>query len=151
MRSGEETQVVDITARVFLQFVAPLYQKEGITEFMKHSDRSALVDRTQENHFVKVAELDGDIIGIIEIRSKSHIARFFVAAEHQRKGVGRKLLNAAVEECVSSKPDISKITVNSSPNAVSAYRAFGFEAQDGERTVNGIRFVPMTLEVSKHT
>jgi len=37
------------------------------------------------------------------------------------------------------------ITVNASTNAVDAYRVFGFEATGGERTVHGIRHVPMTL------
>ena len=149
MQHGEETQVIDLVSRVFYQFVAPLYSDQGITEFMKFADASTLAERIQGNSFVLVAELHKEIIGTIEINENNHIALFFIAPEHQRKGLGKELLNTAVNRCIASDPKLTKITVNSSPNAVSAYRALGFTEMDGEKTSNGIRFVPMSLEVDK--
>ncbi len=149
MQPGEETQVIKLVSRIFAQFVAPLYSDEGVTEFMKYADPSILAERAKGNHFVQVAESHYEIIGIIEIRENSHIALFFVTPEHQRKGIGRELLNKAVQECIASNPDLPEITVNSSPNAVSAYRTLGFIERDEEKTVNGIRYVPMSLEVHK--
>ncbi len=149
MQSGEETQVIDLISRVFHQFVAPLYSDKGVTEFMKYIDPSILANRTNGDHLVHVAESHDEIIGIIETRDYSHISLFFITTEHQRQGVGRELLNRAVQKCISSNPELTEITVNSSPNAVSAYRSFGFTQQDKERTVNGMRFVPMALKVAK--
>ena len=64
----------------------------------------------------------------------------FVLPAHQRAGVGRALLDILRRE----NPD-SEFTVNSSPNAVSAYQRFGFEATGPETATSGIRFVPMRL------
>jgi GNAT superfamily N-acetyltransferase len=149
MQPGEEAQVLELVSRVFYQFVAPLYSDEGVAEFLKYAYASILADRTKGDHLLQVAESHDEIIGIIETRDHSHIALFFVEPEHQRKGIGRELLNKAVNECIASNPELTEITVNSSPNAVSAYRALGFMERDEEKTVIGIRFVPMSLSIKK--
>ena len=149
MQLGEENQVIALVSRVFYQFVAPLYSDEGVREFMKYIKASTLAERIQGNNFVLIAELHNEIIGIIEIRENRHIALFFVAPEHQRKGIGRELLNKAVHECIAGDPKLTKITVNSSPNAVSAYRTLGFIERDKEKTSNGIRFVKMSRKVKE--
>lgn len=149
MKTGEEERVIDLVSRVFYQFVAPLYSDEGVTEFMKFADAFALAERIKGNSFVQVAELNGEIIGIIEIREYSHIALFFVMQEYQCKGIGKELLNRALQKCITANPELTEITVNSSPNAVSSYRSLGFMVKDEEKTVNGIRFVQMSLAVGK--
>jgi predicted GNAT family N-acyltransferase len=63
------------------------------------------------------------------------------------KKIGRELLSRAVQKCISTNPELTELTVNSSPNAVSAYRALGFVQSGEEKTVNGIRFVPMSLKI----
>lgn len=149
MQHGEETQVIDLVSSVFYKFVASLYSDAGVTEFMKYADTSTLAERIQGNNFVLIAELNNEITGIIEISENSHIALFFVAPNHQRKGLGRELLSRAVHTCIASDPKLIEITVNSSPNAVSAYRALGFIEIDEEKTSSGIRFVPMSLKFDK--
>jgi GNAT superfamily N-acetyltransferase len=64
----------------------------------------------------------------------------FVRPSHQRSGIGRGLLEAAIT--LAGDPDCG-LTVNSSPNAVSAYQHMGFQVTDSEQCVHGIRFVPM--------
>jgi len=149
MQPGEEATVINLVVSVFAKFIAPLYSDEGVTEFMKYADASILAERTKSNHFVLVAASHDEIIGIIEIRENYHIALFFVTEENQRKGIGRELLNKAVQECLAINPELAEITVNSSPNAVSAYRSLGFIAKDVEKTTNGIRFIKMSLEINK--
>ena len=149
MRHGEEAEVVGLVRKIFLRSVAPLYSEEGVAEFMRYIDPTDLADRTQGDNVVHVAEVDDGIAGVIETRDYSHIALFFVTAEHQRKGIGRALLANAIQKCVSSKPGLTAITVNSSPNAVRAYRRLGFTQEGEERTVNGIRHVPMALGVTE--
>jgi GNAT superfamily N-acetyltransferase len=148
MKPGEENQVIELVSRVFHQFVAPLYSEDGVAEFMKYLDPSRLADRAKGDSFVRVAESNNQIIGVIAVKDGSHIALFFVSAEHQGKGIGRKLLSQAVQKCISNNPDLTWITVNSSPNAVAVYRRLGFRETSEERTVNGIRHVPMALEVT---
>jgi putative acetyltransferase len=48
--------------------------------------------------FVMVAEAGGRLIGFAELEPDGHIDRFYVSADHQRRGVGRALLAALVAE-----------------------------------------------------
>jgi len=72
---------------------------------------------------------------------------FFIDPAYQRRGVGRKLLACALACCREHRSDVEQVTVNSSPNAVVAYRRFGFRSVGPLQVKNGIGFVPMTLEL----
>jgi len=149
MKPGEEREVIDLVVRVFTEFVSPEYSQEGIREFMKYARADYLAKRVTEGNFVMLVEAGQAIIGVIEIRENSHIALLFVEESFQRKGIGKKLVRKAVELCQERNPDIQHITVNSSPNALTAYQKIGFKATGNERTIHGIRFIPMKLSISK--
>jgi GNAT superfamily N-acetyltransferase len=148
MKAGEEQLVCDLVVRVFTEFVAPLYSADGVREFLTYAaDPDQLRQRLQANRFMLVAELQGRIVGAIEMSNCDHISLFFVDGASQRKGIGRQLWHRALDTSLKRRPDVAKITVHSSPNAVEAYRTLGFRAEGPEQTVNGIRFVPMVLTV----
>ena len=149
MKAGGEVEVCSLVTRVFNEFVAPLYSPEGIKEFFRYADPALLSSRTRDNHFVLVAELQGQIVGAIEVRNCDHISLFFIDGKSQRKGIGKKLWRKALDTCLANRPDLAKITVHSSPNAVEAYSVFGFQAEGPEQIVNGIRFVPMALNTKR--
>lgn len=73
--------------------------------------------------------------------NRKHICCFFVKAQYQRQGIGRKLWNF-LRENSSSKT----ITVNSSPYAVPVYHKLGFIDTDTEQLSDGIRYIPMKFE-----
>jgi len=149
MKAGEEQEVCDVVVRVFTEFVAPLYSPAGVQEFLTYAaDPGQLRSRLLSNHFVLVAELQGRVAGAIEVRNGDHISLFFVDSGSQRKGIGRELWCRAFDTCLASQPDVARITVNSSPNAVEAYRKLGFQVEGTEQTEKGIRFVPMAYAVS---
>ncbi|NIM49051.1 MAG: GNAT family N-acetyltransferase [Gemmatimonadales bacterium] len=145
MRPGEEAAVIDLVARVFNETVAPHYSEEGVLEFFKYAAAEPLAARSQSDHFTLVAEQDGDLVGMIEMRRFEHVAMLFV--EPRGRGVGKALLDEALAVCRVERSDLSVMTVHSSPNAVPAYERLGFLATDSERELNGIRFVPMALEL----
>jgi predicted GNAT family N-acyltransferase len=148
MKAGEERDVCRLVARVFADFVAVLYSPQGVREFLAYAaDFDQLRERLQANHFVLVAETQGRIVGAIEVRNCDHISLFFVDGELQRKGIGNGLWRRALVSCLANRPDVVKITVHSSPNAVEAYQKLGFQAEGPEQTENGIRFIPMAFAV----
>lgn len=147
MRHGEETATVDLVLRVFAEFIAPQYSQEGIAEFKKFACANALADRFQAGNLILLAESGRGIIGVIEIREDDHVAMLFVEKSHQRKGIAKELLLRSIEICGKRKPDINRITVNSSPNAFGAYQKMGFKGSRDEKVVNGIRFIPMELSL----
>ncbi len=148
MNDGEERAVCRLVARVFADFVAVLYSPQGVREFLAYAaDFDQLRERLQNNHFVLVAETQGRIVGAIEVRNCDHISLLFVEGELQRKGIGNGLWRRALVSCLANRPEVAKITVNSSPNAVEAYQKLGFQLDGLEQTENGIRFIPMAFAV----
>ena len=147
MEPGEEAGVIDLVSKVFDEFVAPLYSQEGVSEFMKYLRADELTERLKAGNFVLLAKSGSDIIGVVEVRENSHIALLFVEGSHQKNGTGKGLLKMAIETCKTGNPDTRRITVNSSPNAVTTYQNMGFNATKQEQVVNGIRFIPMELSL----
>ena len=145
MRPGEEKAVCVLVERVFNELVAPDYKKNGIEEFFKYTNPEALAARRGPDQFVVLAEEEGRVGGMIEIRGGDHIALFFV--ERRGEGISRGLLDLALKECRRRKNDLTQITVNSSLFAEPIYRRLGFESSGGPHMVNGILFVPMTLRL----
>ena len=135
--------------RVFTEFVAPLYSPEGVHEFLTYAaDPDRLRERLEANRFVLVAELQGRMVGVIEVRNCDNISLFYVDGQAQRKGIGSGLWRRALDACLAGRPDLARLIVHSSPNAVEAYKKLGFRTEGPEETVYGIRFVPMALAVS---
>ncbi len=147
MTIGDETKVSEFISVVFNEYVAPGFSQEGIDEFTKYIKPDAIESQLKGNHFALIAASGAKILGIIEIRNNNHVALFFVDGQYQRKGIGKKLLQKALELCSSNDSGFSKITVNASPNSIMAYETMGFESTDVEQCLNGIRYVPMALRL----
>ncbi len=152
IRELEEDEIGEahgLVSSVFDEFVAPLFSDEGIHEFHSFIEPPKLRERLSSNSFILVAETNVEMVGVIGVRDWSHVFLLFVKSDHQRKGIARLLLLEALKLCKKTKPDLEKITVNSSPNAVGAYRRMGFIPTSEEQLANGIRCVPMVLNLSK--
>jgi GNAT superfamily N-acetyltransferase len=136
-----ETAAVAALAReVFDEFVAPLYQPDGISEFQRYASADALSQRHESGHVTLVAEHSGELVGMLHLRKPRHVAMLFVRSSFQHRGIGRKLLAAAGALVGDGN---CEFTLNSSPNAVAAYQHLGFHAIGPEQCVHGIRFIPM--------
>lgn len=134
-----QQQALDLAIHVFLEFEAPEYSNEGIEEF----NRSLLNPAYIDNLCIYTAIEQEEIIGMLATRNKgSHIALLFVDGRWQRKGIGRKLVEFALEDC-----DSSVLTVNSAPFAHAFYKKVGFEDTDVEQLTNGIRYFPMKITI----
>jgi GNAT superfamily N-acetyltransferase len=149
MKPGEESEIFDLVFRTFSEFIAPRYSRAGILEFLKYIRPGLLLERLQKEHFVLLAIAQRKIIGIIEVRRNRHISLLFVDRSYQKRGIARKLLRRTLRICMKEKPDLSKITVNASPNSVEIYKRLGFRPAGSEQVKKGIRYTPMTLELSK--
>ena len=133
---SEIAAAATLAREVFDRFIAPHYQSEGVTEFHRYASADALSQRHVSGHATYVAERDGELVGMLHLREPCHVAMLFVQSSLQRSGIARALLASAGDaNC--------EFTVNSSPNAVSAYERLGFRITGSEQCVHGIRFVPM--------
>jgi hypothetical protein len=140
MHPSENAAVSSLAREVFDQFVAPHCQTEGVTEFHRYASVDALSQRHKSGHITLVAEQSGELIGMLHLREPRHLSMLFVQSARQRGGVARRLLAAA--GALAGETDC-EFTVNSSPNAVSAYERLCFRPTGPEQCVHGIRFLPM--------
>jgi GNAT superfamily N-acetyltransferase len=142
-------QAARLIASVFQESVAPLYNPDGIREFMSYATAEAFSRRLRGDHIGFVAlEESSHMVGVIEVRGHRHISLLFVESAFQRKGIGRRLVSRAIEACRGANPGLSTLTVHASPNSVQAYERLGFVRVEPEQERNGIKFVPMALTVS---
>ena len=146
-RPHDEPAVCHLVASVFMEHIAPLYAPEGIAEFLQYASPHETTRRLHHDHVMLLAEHHDHIAGVIELRDYDHISLLFVDTAHQRQGIAHELVKRGLELCRQHKPDLKQLTVYASPNAVPAYERFGFHTTQPEQTRNGIRFVPMALDV----
>ena len=147
MRPDEADQVSALILSSFEEFIGPDYDEQGVTEFRRYAEAEAIRERIGQDHFVMVADVDGALAGMIEIRENNHVALLFVAKAFHRRGIARTLLDEALAHARASKADLARVTVNSSTHGVAAYEKLGFRQTGPERTVNGIVFIPMAMKL----
>jgi GNAT superfamily N-acetyltransferase len=144
---GSEAEACELIERVFMEFVAPGYSQRGVDEFMSYVNAARMAERRTQNHFAVAAHCAGRIIGVIEIRGNEHVSLMFVDKEHHGRGVCRTLFDNAVDHIRAAGRAPSAMTVNSSPFAAPVYVRLGFSVQEPEKEINGIRFIPMKMEL----
>lgn len=147
LTAKDAEQAMALVLRVFDEFVAPEFSSEGSREFRKYANAEAACERLASGNILLGCETGEGLAGIMELRNNSHIVFFFVDGACQRSGLGKTLLDHAVSLLRKINPTLAAVTVNASPNAVEAYRRFGFQPTDSMQEHNGIRHLPMQLEI----
>lgn len=143
---GQEQVCAELVEETFLAQVAPLYPPQGVNEFLSYVSAQAIARRLQADNFMLAAYGPEGLTGIVEADSaRGHIVWFFVKQEAQGCGVGRVLLSKALLELKRRKPELTKVSVNSSPNSVKAYLTLGFTTITDQQEHNGIIFTPMAI------
>jgi len=148
MAAGDEMAVSTLIEDVFDEFIAPDYGPGGVEEFKRHIVPEDLLQRhvRGDSHII-VAEEDGELVGVIDVRDGCHIRLFFVRKDHQGGGIGRKLFDLSRQRCRQEDPALEEITVNASPYAIPIYESLGFFVAQPERFRNGIRHTPMSYRI----
>ena len=138
-----------LVSRVFNRFIAPLFPEEGIREFRAYIRPDAFHRRVLDGSITYIAEHDGVIIGAIHVRSCSHVSLLFVHEKWQGHGIAHELFSRALAHCLEQAPGTGRMTVNSSPKSVQFYQRLGFTETGHEERRNGIRFIPMELNLER--
>ena len=135
IKAEEMAEALKLVWDVFLEFEAPDYTPEGVSEFKRTIDDAHWI---AARDFYGAFEEDGTLVGVIATKDTTHIALFFVDGKYHRQGIGRKLFSK-VEELNHR----GFFTVNASPYAHGFYQHLGFEDTNTEQCVNGLKFYPM--------
>ncbi len=144
-RPGDETGVCRVAAECFEAAIRPYYSDEGRLAFGAYILPESIVERQHSGCQMVVAESDGEIVGVIELREFRHISMLFVAPCFQCCGIARRLLARAATLARRVHPELEVLTVFAAPNALEAYHHLGFCETGEEKCVSGIRFIPMQV------
>lgn len=134
--------------KTFLQFEGEDYGPDGVKHF-----EDFITDNTLHRMFVMgayqmIVAIDSDkIIGMITVRSKSHISLLFVDEAYHRKGIGRRLISSMCKY-LKAELGIKKVTVNASPFGVGFYHRLGFIDLGPEQYLQGVTYTPMELIIA---
>ncbi len=134
LRISELAAATELIIKVFMEFEAPDYSKDGVATF-----KQFLKGTVKDDTLIFYGEfLDEELRGVMALSKGSHISMMFVKKEHHRKGIAKALFNYIKEHSKNER-----ITVNSSPYAIEVYKRLGFTPTDTEKETNGIRYTPM--------
>ncbi len=151
MAAGEAGAVAALARRVFDSCVASGVSNAGRRSFMAYARPVRILERLDRRHRVLVAEMEGRLAGMIEVRDDTHIAMLFVERDAQRHGIARALIAAAFpgegpQHSAATRAAAgadTTITVNATPGSIEAYSHLGFRPTGPERESDGLRVLPM--------
>ena len=129
----------------FLKSVADTLSDEGVSTFSKIASSDSFLNRMKEDNLILVAENGEEIKGVIELKEGRHVAMLFIDHEHQKKGIGRKLILSALAHA-----RCSTVTVSASLSSIPAYSKFGFMCKGDIGESAGLVYQPMEIELNKH-
>ncbi|WP_205599115.1 GNAT family N-acetyltransferase [Halomonas faecis] len=147
IRKMEEKDLEAVSATCmdsFLQSVADTLSDEGISTFSNIAARDAFLDRMMGDNMMLVAENEGKVEGVIELKEGRHVAMLFISPERQKSGIGRKLLSSALNHAKGET-----VTVTASLSSVPAYEKYGFECKGEVGESAGLAYQPMEIKLNK--
>lgn len=145
----EVPAAMELALDTFARFEAPDYGPEGMESFRRtviENEEFLAKCRTGENRMW--GAFDGEtLIGLYGMRGESHICLVFTHHAYHRRGIATALFHRVLADIRKENPQITRITLNSSPYGLPFYLRMGLYPTDAEKTIDGIRFTPMAYDL----
>ncbi len=138
--ADEVREALALCRRVFDEFVAPDYTREGRDTFYRVTEEENNIIGWQTGEYAFYGAFSNDkIVGTAASRKNgSHIMLLFVDKAYHRRGIAAKLVKAIIRDSATER-----LTVNASPYAMAAYERMGFVSTGNAETAEGMTFIPM--------
>lgn len=140
-KTEDSARIAELVEAGFAVAIAPHYGAQGCQTFRRFAAADAIAARLAAGNLAWVAVLDGGIVGYVEMDG-DHMRMMFVDPRHQRRGLGRTLMERVLEG-----REGRTVTVNSAPGADAFYRHMGFHLTGPRQQRNGIVFTPMARSI----
>lgn len=150
IREATVDDAEDISAIVYAlseKYIAREFSAQGRETLLKSMMPVEIKKYIESGYRYHVAEMDGQIVGVVGVRENRHVYHLFVVEAHHCKGIARQLWKVAMEACRLAGY-WGEFTVNSSRYAKPLYERLGFVARSGAEEKNGVVSIPMKLKVS---
>lgn len=146
IRALEEKDLEAVSAicmAAFTQSVADSLSEQGIATFATVATSEAFGKRMHEDNVILVAERDGEVQGVVELKEGRHVAMLFVLPGQQKKGIGNKLLSSVLKQA-----RVASVTVKASLSSVTAYQKYGFKCTGEVGEAAGLVYQPMEMQLN---
>lgn len=96
-------------------------------------------------NFSRVAELDNEIVGFIDMTKSGYLDRLYVHKDHQGKGIASRLLNKI--EQLAKQQSISEITTEASITAKRFFESRGYQVvNEQQKEFKGMKFTNFLMK-----
>jgi|TARA_Y100000310_G_scaffold344430_1_gene457143 GNAT superfamily N-acetyltransferase len=123
-REDDAVEISDFIIEVHRTLLKDYYSNEVIESFCKYNSPEKIRKYSKERRFF-VAENEGCLIGIIGIKNKNEVSKFFVHPSYHNQGIGKKLFEKVKQELIDEGH--KTITTHSTIYAEPIYKALGFK------------------------
>jgi RimJ/RimL family protein N-acetyltransferase len=124
--SADASAISALVCAGFSQHIAQDWQLQAQRHFFEENQADKLRSKLADAALCLLCEQETQLLGVIFLPRPSLVQLFFVAPGHLRNGIGRKLWSAVRVELEQHHPEVKTVELNSSPYAVSVYKALGF-------------------------
>ena len=104
-----------------------------------------IIEKSRTGYLYLVAEIDGQVAGVITMKDRSHIYHLFIDGPYHGRGIGKALWVHMLERLKEDGPLPKVFTVNSSDFALDFYPKLGFQPTGPKQEMDGIPFTPMAM------
>lgn len=92
-----------------------------------------------------VAEVEGELAGVIGMRDSAHLYHLFVADPFRGRGIAARLWETARRQALA-QGNPGRFTVNATRFAVPVYERLGFVPADALQVKDGLAYLPMWMQ-----
>jgi hypothetical protein len=118
---------------------------EGAEKFIENCKLAAIENYLSQSRYAyQLAHIDGALAGVVALRDNTHLFHMFVPCAMHRRGMARRLWQAARDTSLAGG-NTTGFTVNSSVYGLPLYQSLGFIATGPKVEMDGIAFVPMRM------
>lgn len=142
-REDDWEDAMHLAYRVFMKYESEEYGAFGTENFLEFISCQELRKMFLIGEYqMIVAKFQGEVVGMISLRSGNHISLLFVDSAYHRCGIASQLMNAMIAY-LKNENRYRDITVNASPYGIPFYKNYGFFETDQQIKKDGIIFTPM--------
>lgn len=109
-----------------------------------------IASRLKNQYEIYIYVQDNEIIGFIEIQNADTVTNIFIDPNHQRHKAGSQLLDYAIARCQEINPQVEKITLDASLQAVGFYQHYGFVRLPRMKKVMGVEMYVMEKKLKNN-
>jgi len=122
-----ETDIDDLAQLVGSSIRYSTDESEQTTQFLIDETIQSFSVWWENNScgFQSKYSIEGEIVGFIIVKNFWNLSHLFVLPNYQRFGIGRALVQSAIDACKERSPE-KKLKLNSSTYAADFYKCVGF-------------------------